>query len=116
MASWDGWGRAADCTPMLIAHPPKDQELSGRGGYSGSTDWHGASRWRWELAPASKDDDRERLNCAKASYAMPPDPVYLERVQASAEGLIRGQWKEAADQSANGGGNDENDDGRGPLI
>ncbi|MDE0464622.1 MAG: AAA family ATPase [Caldilineaceae bacterium] len=99
MAHWDAWGRSADCTVMLIAHPPKEEERAGGGGYSGSTDWHGASRWRWELSSGGQDDDRERLACEKASYAMRPDPVYLERVAKSANGLIAGQWKEAADQT-----------------
>ncbi|MDE0077683.1 MAG: AAA family ATPase [Caldilineaceae bacterium] len=99
MAHWDAWGRSADCTVMLIAHPPKEEERAGRGGYSGSTDWHGASRWRWELSSGEQEDDRERLACEKASYAMRPDPVYLERVEKSANGLIAGQWREAADQN-----------------
>ena len=99
MAHWDAWGRAVDCTVMLISHPPKDQERAGSGGYSGSTDWHGASRWRWELSGGGKEDDRERLACEKASYAMRPDPVYLLRIDKTADGMIAGQWKEAADQT-----------------
>lgn len=99
MSHWDAWGRIVDCTVMLIAHPPKEQERAGGGGYSGSTDWHGASRWRWELSSGGQDDDRERLACEKASYAMRPDPVYLERAGKSANGLIAGQWREAADQN-----------------
>ena len=45
MASWDAWATAADCTVLIIGHPPKSAA-----GYSGSTDWHSAARARWEIS------------------------------------------------------------------
>ena len=71
MASWDAWGRKNDCAIMLIAHPPKKMNS-----YSGSTDWHGASRWRWDLAA---NDEGEYLRCEKTSYAKKPDEIRLVR-------------------------------------
>ncbi|MDE0078613.1 MAG: AAA family ATPase [Caldilineaceae bacterium] len=71
MASFDSWGRQVDCAVMLIAHPPKKTNS-----YSGSTDWHSASRWRWELAT---NDEGEYLKCEKTSYAKKPDEIRLVR-------------------------------------
>lgn len=72
MASWDAWGRKNDCAVMLIAHPPKNAD-----GYSGSTDWHSASRWRWELV--TNENDADFLTCEKASYAEKPDRIQIVR-------------------------------------
>ena len=95
MASWDAWGRDADCTVMLLAHPPKTAAT----GYSGSTDWHGASRWRWELTQEKTDDNEtlEKLVCEKASYTMKPDPIHLMRDRATGWA-----WREAGKQNSKG--------------
>lgn len=87
MASWDAWGRKNDCAVMLIAHPPKNAD-----GYSGSTDWHSASRWRWEIA--HNDDDDDILKCEKASYSEKPHPIQIVRNKAT-----NWQWTEANAQT-----------------
>ena len=79
MADWDAWARAINCAVLLIAHPPKSDSP-----YSGSTDWHAASRAVWELGladtqPGKKDTAvAPRLSCIKSSYAQRPDPLWLE--------------------------------------
>lgn len=82
VSSWDRWGIENDCAVMIIAHPPKSPSTqpsnSAITGYSGSTDWHSASRWRWELTHQS-DSDTTTLKCAKASYAIPPDNIPIKR-------------------------------------
>ena len=78
MADWDAWARAINCAVLLIAHPPKSDSP-----YSGSTDWHAASRAVWELGladikPGKKDKAAApRLSCIKSSYAQLPDPLWL---------------------------------------
>ncbi|MCY4652347.1 MAG: AAA family ATPase [Dehalococcoidia bacterium] len=89
MADWDAWARDTNCAVLLVSHPPKTEGS----GYSGSTDWHGASRFRWELdyaeTPASvqardgqgrngPDAVREpRLRCAKSNYGLAPPDIWL---------------------------------------
>ena len=79
MADWDAWAQAARCTVMIVSHPPKNESK-----YSGSTDWHAASRWFWTLGlentePAVKEDKRPapQLCCIKQSYGRTPDPYWL---------------------------------------
>ena len=88
MASWDAWGRKNDCAVMLIAHPPKNAD-----GYSGSTDWHSASRWRWEIAHNEKDGT-DTLKCEKASYSEKPHPIQIVRNKDT-----NWQWTEANAQT-----------------
>ena len=95
LAAWDSWGRDHGCTVALVHHPPKDQAGKGAGsGYRGASSWEMHSRWRWELGDADmKDGQLDRLSCEKASYAMRPNPVWLDRSQKT--GWI---WREAKNQ------------------
>ena len=65
-ADWDKWATGARCAVMLIAHPPKTPGGAGAGqvdrDYSGSTDWHGAARWRWTLDTADTGETRTAGN------------------------------------------------------
>ena len=88
MASWDAWGRKNDCAVMLIAHPPKNAD-----GYSGSTDWHSASRWRWEIAH-NEEHGTDTLKCEKASYSEKPHPIQIVRNEDT-----NWQWTEANAQT-----------------
>ena len=76
MSDWDGWARAISCTVLLIAHPPK----SGAD-YSGSTDWHAASRAVWTLGLEKYSNGNESegtmLECIKSSYGKKPAPLEL---------------------------------------
>ena len=98
-ANWDGWATSARCAVMLIAHPPKQTPSGGGAGqvdrdYAGSTDWHGAARWRWTLEPVDTGKRREvdkargetrnsktvealALTLAKASYGPDGNRVFL---------------------------------------
>jgi len=67
MASWDTWARQTNCTVLIIAHPPK-----GDADYSGSTDWHGASRFMWTLKKKEEDKCIE-LALIKSNYGPLPD-------------------------------------------
>ena len=79
MADWDGWGRAVDCAVMLISHPSQAGQRQ-TGGYSGSTDWHGASRWRWSMETEGQDaNKRQFLTLTKANYARDGARVYIKR-------------------------------------
>lgn len=93
MADWDGWGRAADCAVMLISHPSQTGQRQS-GGYSGSTDWHGASRWRWNME-TEDTDKRQLLKLTKANYAQNGSRVYIER--GGKDKLF--DWCQAGDQT-----------------
>ena len=71
MASWDAWAGQSGCAVLVIGHPPKSSF-----GYSGSTDWHSASRARWELEkePSGR---RWKLAVVKSNYGPEPPPLYL---------------------------------------
>ena len=94
-ASWDRWATDARCAVMLIAHPPKTPGGAGAGqvdrDYAGSTDWHGAARWRWTLDPADTGEtmtDRKNhkrravealaLSLVKSSYGPDGYRLFLE--------------------------------------
>ncbi|MCY3577059.1 MAG: AAA family ATPase [bacterium] len=98
MADWDGWGRSVDCAVMLISHPSQSGAKQA-GGYSGSTDWHGASRWRWNMETEVKDGEkRQLLKLSKANYAQDGARVYIER-----GGKDKAfDWCEAGDQTPAG--------------
>ena len=82
-ADWDAWASANDCAVMLIAHPSKAKGKGEDTGYSGSTDWHNAPRWRWELdhkkpEPESKEEGQApALSLAKSSYGPTRPPLFL---------------------------------------
>lgn len=82
-ADWDGWGRAARCAVLLVAHPPKPAggKAADAANYSGSTDWRNAARSMWTLTPATAERPAKTpngkptparpaaLSLDKASYA-----------------------------------------------
>lgn len=76
VSSWDAWGQAADCTVLILAHPPKSSGAS----YAGSTDWQGAVRALWTLqgdAPSSGAPPSARLEFVKGNYGPVPAAVRL---------------------------------------
>ena len=80
MAAWDSWGRDHSCAVLLVHHPPKPQGNGATSsGYRGAGSWEMHARFRWELGDGAGDGDTARLSCEKVSYAMKPEPVYLER-------------------------------------
>ena len=68
-ADLDKWATGARCAVMLIAHPPKTPGGAGAGqvdrDYAGSTDWHGAARWRWTLDTADTGETTPGRNRGK---------------------------------------------------
>lgn len=118
MADWDRWGRDANdgegCAVLFVAHPPKNE-----GEWSGSTDWHAASRAVWTLGHEdtgtgkpvknSKGDDTGKtepaeapcLKCIKSSYGPLPKDVWL---QACGMGWLAAAPRAAADAHATAGG------------
>ena len=107
MASWDAWGRAHRCAVLMIAHPPKATGAgSGDDWWSGSTDWPAAARSAWALhhkaateangKRAAAQPERTWLQCHKASYGAPPEPVHL-----LADGVTwRAVWRPEAEVPA----------------
>ena len=83
-ASWDRWATDARCAVMLIAHPPKTPGGAGAGqvdrDYAGSTDWHGAARWRWTLDPADTGETSPGRNGSKSR---PVEALALQLVKSS---------------------------------
>ena len=94
-ASWDRWATDTRCAVMLIAHPPKTPGGAGAGqvdrDYAGSTDWHGAARWRWtldtadtgETTPGRNGNKRtsqpvKALALAKSSYGPDGKRLFLK--------------------------------------
>ena len=80
-ADWDKWATNARCAVMLIAHPPKTPGGAGAGqvdrDYAGSTDWHGAARWRWTLDTGATPPGRN------GGKPRPVEPLALELVKSS---------------------------------
>ena len=124
MADWDLWARATGCSILLISHPPK-----GDSDYSGSTDWHAASRAVWVLGAADTGTGEEtgkgrggkrapapapRLQCIKSSYARRPASLWLSGYPdwkvASPEDAAR-EWAKVC--SSDDGGSARN---RGALL
>ena len=97
MADFDAWSRKTGCATLLIAHPPK----SGNAGYSGSTDWHAATRTLWTLTPQEAPSQKENafvLRCEKANYAPLPSAVLVER---SSDGSQSAFWTATGLEVAN---------------
>lgn len=97
LADWDGWGRDHNCAVLLVHHPPKPlADGKTHTGYRGASSWEMHTRWRWELGDGAGDNDTAKLSCEKASYAMRPDPVSLERSEKTGWA-----WRAANDQTPN---------------
>ena len=82
MAAADAWASENDCAVVLLAHPPKGTAKDGAAAYSGSTDWLGASRYLWQLAPCPSSADKEaplgmRLSLAKTNHGRPDISCWL---------------------------------------
>ena len=116
LSDWDNWGMnlAPDCAVVLVSHPSKDSEGNADYRQSGSTSWHGRSRYTWVMArekfgekPADgKEDDRPekmRLQVAKSNYLTREKPdVCLE--ESGAGWQVSGTWKAAAGSGRKQGG------------
>ena len=118
LASWDQWGRETGCAVLIVSHPPKTEGVK----FSGSTDWRAAVRSMLTLEFAETgtgdEDDKgkrkpapaPRLSVDKMSYALPPDPLWLEatgggpwRVSQSAGAAAR-NFETGRDMSGGGSG------------
>ena len=77
-------GTDTRCAVMLIAHPPKTPGGAGAGqvdrDYAGSTDWHGAARWRWTMDTA---DTGETTPGRNGSKSRPVEALALQLVKSS---------------------------------
>lgn len=80
MSDWDNWARRTGCAVLIVAHPSKDSRGERDYHTSGSTDWHGASRFVWLMEykeyrkkHADEDDgdvpEGMRLEVTKSNYA-----------------------------------------------
>ena len=56
VSSWDGWARRVQCSLVVIAHPPKDKNVT----YAGVTDWQAASRWMAALRPPERGTEKHK--------------------------------------------------------
>ena len=99
MASWDAWATFADCTVLIIGHPPKSSA-----GYSGSTDWHSAARARWEISkeplqPMAKGGRQEssqwQLAMVKSNYAPEPAALCLDWDHTGPRWAVSSTWAAA---------------------
>jgi len=90
MSDLNGWAARNGVAVLVIAHPPKQGKDAGPdAAWSGSTDWHNASRVVWTLErktlnemKGKKAADEEQpwpvLECVKSNYARRPGPVVLD--------------------------------------
>jgi RecA-family ATPase len=99
MASWDAWATSADCTVLIIGHPPKSAA-----GYSGSTDWHSAARARWEISKealqsAARGGRHEpshwQLAMVKSNYAPEPPALCLDWDHTGPRWSVASTWVDA---------------------
>lgn len=97
MADWGGWAREEGCSVLLCHHPPKSDAEDH--GFRGASAWSAEARFHWQLTDqqVGEDEDKHRvdlLRCRKASYALRPAPVYLQKDRKT--GWI---WRVAGDQN-----------------
>ena len=134
LSSWDNWGMnltakdeagkevPSDCAVLLVSHPSKDSEGNTDYRQSGSTSWHGRSRYIWDLVreKVGKDerpihkggkrqgpDDRPgamRLKVTKSNYliGLKPDR-WLVPHDAGWQAVTEGAARMAAMQGSGGG-------------
>ena len=74
MASLGDWAERAECTVLVIAHPPKGDAV-----FSGSTDWHNATRAMWLLGlqKNSADQITPCLELHKSNYSRAGAALWL---------------------------------------
>ena len=77
IGSWDAWAREADCTVLIVGHPPKSN-AGNDARYSGSTDWRNGVRSFLFLERMEGMQDRAALIADKVSYAPQPEDIVLE--------------------------------------
>ena len=99
MASWDAWATSADCTVLIIGHPPKSAA-----GYSGSTDWNSAARARWEISKEAlqssakggrQEPSNWQLAMVKSNYAPEPPALCLDWDHTGPRWAVSGTWAAA---------------------
>ena len=121
MASWDAWASAADCTVLIIGHPPKSAA-----GYSGSTDWHSAARARWEISKdplqtgprgGRQEPTHWKLAMVKSNYGPEPPALCLDWDHTGPRWAVASTWDAAVKETheeapigANGNGRANYDD------
>ena len=76
LSSWDRWARDANCTVLIVAHPPKSTD-GADAVYSGSTDWRNGCRAMLTLDRPKGVPDRAVLRCDKLNSAQIPSPFAL---------------------------------------
>ena len=76
LSSWDRWARDANCTVLVVAHPPKNTD-GADAVYSGSTDWRNGVRSMITLDRPKGVSDRAVLRCDKLNSAQIPSPFAL---------------------------------------
>ena len=81
MADWGGWARDTGCSVMLVHHPSKGDKNNEDHGYRGASAWSAEARYHWQLTDRENDDNTRQdvLICRKASYAVRPADVILEK-------------------------------------
>ena len=75
MNALNAWAEDVGCAVLIVSHPPKSAAA-----YSGSTDWHAASRFVWTLNPADDPDpdgNRVELAMVKSNYGLMPEPLAM---------------------------------------
>lgn len=101
MGSLGDWAERARCAVLVIAHPPKGEAV-----FSGSTDWHNATRAMWLLG-LQKNAAGQRAPCLKlhkSNYSRAGDAFWLAgypQWKATDEHEAARLWQEAM------GNNDE---------
>ena len=79
MSMLDAFAQEHDCAVLVLAHPPKDKESD----FSGSTDWHAASKVLWTFERAGKGGAEDsnaplELKCVKSNYGPLPRKLHLK--------------------------------------
>ena len=77
IGSWDAWAREADCTVLIVGHPPKSN-AGNDARYSGSTDWRNGVRSFLFLERMEGMQDRATLIADKVNFAPKSEDIVLE--------------------------------------
>ena len=100
MASLGDWAERSGCTVLVIAHPPKSEAV-----FSGSTDWHNATRAMWLLGlkENSAGEPAPCLELHKSNYSRAGGAQWLAgypQWTATDEQEAARLWLEAMEQNA----------------